>query len=195
MNAITEYVFDMLPYMGASLLVYLCTRIIILRKSTINPWREGAILFFIIFSVGLASQTVIPSLEFTSSGISIYSGGAHKTNLIPGMVFINTVRDVLNGRTHSLLINFIGNIVMFMPFGFFSALLLKINAKKAALIGFSVSLFIETCQMFLPRTSDVDDLILNTAGALLGYATYKLLSRHFNNFFMKFQNPAKNPTE
>ena len=38
-----------------------------------------------------------------------------------------------------------------------------------------ISLFIESTQLPLPRTTDVDDLILNTTGALIGYGLYRLI--------------------
>lgn len=40
---------------------------------------------------------------------------------------------------------------------------------QCAAAGFCVSLFIELCQLPLNRCSDIDDLILNTLGALAGY--------------------------
>ena len=71
------------------------------------------------------------------------------------------------------LINFLGNIIMFMPFGLFIPYLWGISGKKTILIGFSSSLFIEFCQLFLSRGTDVDDLILNTLG---GQTTKKFMS-------------------
>lgn len=60
---------------------------------------------------------------------------------------------------------------MFMPIGFFSPLLwTKLNSlKKVTLFGFGISFIIEFTQLFLSRATDIDDLILNTIGAMLGY--------------------------
>lgn len=53
---------------------------------------------------------------------------------------------------------------------------------KTALFGFGVSLFIEATQLILPRGTDVDDLLLNTFGTLLGYALFALIRKRFPNF-------------
>ena len=42
-------------------------------------------------------------------------------------------------------------------------------------------MFIEICQLFLTRGTDVDDLILNTLGVVFGLLCYKLLYKKFNN--------------
>lgn len=41
--------------------------------------------------------------------------------------------------------------------------------KYVLLFGFGTSFAIEVLQMFCGRTSDVDDLLMNTLGALIGY--------------------------
>ena len=48
---------------------------------------------------------------------------------------------------------------------------------KSALIGFCASAFVEVFQLFLPRSSDINDIILNTFGALCGFWLYLLLRR------------------
>jgi len=45
-----------------------------------------------------------------------------------------------------------------------------------------ISLFIETTQIFLPRATDVDDLIMNTLGGLIGYILYLLVKKRFPQF-------------
>ena len=117
----------------------------------------------------------------------------HTTNLIPFKVFVDTYREVVGGHITPLLINFFGNVVMFMPIGFFTGLLWRFTAAKAVFIGFLSSLFIEVSQLFLARSSDVDDLILNSLGALFGFLIYKAMKAVFPKFTEKFKN--KNPTE
>ena len=55
--------------------------------------------------------------------------------------------------------------------------------KNIILIGFVISLFIEFCQLFISRGTDIDDLILNTLGTIVGLLIYKLLSKKFNKLF------------
>ena len=72
----------------------------------------------------------------------------------------------------------IGNFAMFIPTGIMTPLIYKnINSlKKVVLTGFLISLIIEIIQLpFAVRASDVDDLILNTLGCLLGYGILTLV--------------------
>lgn len=69
-------------------------------------------------------------------------------------------------------VNLYGNIGMFVPTGIILPILYKGVDRlwKAVGIGFAMSFIIEVTQLlFYERTSDVDDLILNTAGAAIGY--------------------------
>lgn len=68
------------------------------------------------------------------------------------------------------------NIAMFVPLGFFTAGCLRWGLRATALSGFALSTFIELSQLtgnwglagFTYRTFDVDDIVNNTAGAVLG---------------------------
>lgn len=66
---------------------------------------------------------------------------------------------------------YIFNILLFVPLGFFVPLLWKpFHAQNKILrIGFLCSFAIEFLQMFCGRMTDVDDLLTNTVGAVLGY--------------------------
>ncbi len=77
-----------------------------------------------------------------------------------------------------VLVNIAGNIAAFMPFGFLLPLVTdrRMHTGKVFLYTFLLSLCAETLQL-ISRTGafDVDDLILNTAGGVLGYWCYMLL--------------------
>ena len=67
------------------------------------------------------------------------------------------------------------NIAMFIPLGFFTAGCLRWGLRATALSGFALSSFIELSGNwglagFTYRTFDVDDIVNNTAGAVLGAA-------------------------
>lgn len=78
-------------------------------------------------------------------------------------------------------LGYILNIFMFMPLGFLLPLIWKSfrQARKTVLYGFLMSLSIEVCQLFCFRTTDIDDLIMNTVGAFFGFLCWKLLKRLF----------------
>lgn len=78
------------------------------------------------------------------------------------------------------IINLGGNIVGFMPFGALLPVLAK-EARRAwrtALLSFEVSALVEVTQLiFHVGCFDVDDIILNTLGGLLGYFVFWMLRR------------------
>ena len=63
------------------------------------------------------------------------------------------------------------NAVMFLPFGFLLPVLWQScrSWKTTTLAGFATSALIELLQLFCFRATDVDDLLMNTLGAFLGY--------------------------
>ena len=71
------------------------------------------------------------------------------------------------------------NVVMFMPLGFLLPLLWKEyqSLVRTAIIGFCFSCGIAFCQLFNRRVSDVDDLLMNTLGAILGWLIWIVFSR------------------
>ena len=70
---------------------------------------------------------------------------------------------------------YIMNIIMLMPLGFLIPYIWKNyrNIYKVAVIGFLFSFFIEISQIPTNRAVDIDDLIMNTIGTVLGYAIWK----------------------
>lgn len=78
------------------------------------------------------------------------------------------------------LVNVVGNVAAFMPFGF----ILPIISRRSRLwyntvsFGFIFSMTLETLQILLRVGSfDVDDMILNTLGAAFGFVLYKFVQR------------------
>lgn len=73
------------------------------------------------------------------------------------------------------------NVIMFMPLGSLLPFIWKEYRElwKIVLAGAIFSLFIELAQLPTNRLADVDDLLMNTLGAVLGYAVWKLVGRYF----------------
>lgn len=79
---------------------------------------------------------------------------------------------------HSVIINLIGNIVAFAPFGFFLPILWKPgkNAVVCVVMSAVFSLLVETVQLFTKVGAfDVDDILLNAMGGLAGFLAYYLI--------------------
>ncbi len=74
--------------------------------------------------------------------------------------------------------NVIGNMIMFLPYGFFISYYLKSKKIYLPLILTTITSFsIELVQMSIGRVFDVDDILLNLIGGTLGYLSYLLLQR------------------
>lgn len=100
-------------------------------------------------------------------------------NIVPFHFLYDYVFGVINtgflNETKYFLINTAGNIGLFIPFGFFISVLTKKNLFRVFIFSFSFSLLIEILQFFQMyfhivglRTMDIDDVILNTIGGVLG---------------------------
>ena len=79
-----------------------------------------------------------------------------------------------------LLINVIGNTAMFMPLGVVWPIVYKeLNThKKVIAAGVGFSFVIEILQLlFYDRVTDIDDLILNSLGFVVGYLIYLFVKR------------------
>ncbi|MGG4469608.1 VanZ family protein [Paenibacillus alvei] len=78
--------------------------------------------------------------------------------------------------------NLFGNILAFMPFGFFIPLLFANVRKLSSVIGcaFALSVSVELLQLVTRiGACDVDDVILNTLGGFCGYWLWKVMKRAF----------------
>ena len=74
--------------------------------------------------------------------------------------------------------NVLGNMVMFVPFGFFVSYFLKLEkVYSITLITLLTSITIEITQLLIGRVFDVDDLLLNLVGGVFGYLLYELIHK------------------
>ena len=72
--------------------------------------------------------------------------------------------------------NVIGNMLMFLPFGFFISYYIEADSVKLPLLLTSIaSLAIEIVQMCIGRVFDVDDILLNLIGGYLGFVIYHVI--------------------
>ncbi len=70
--------------------------------------------------------------------------------------------------------NVIGNVLLFVPFGIFVSNYVKSKSFfPVFLLSCLVSCTIEFAQSMIGRTADIDDVILNTLGGVLGHFIYK----------------------
>ena len=72
-------------------------------------------------------------------------------------------------------VGYLLNVVLFVPLGFLLPLLWPKEDRfwKILLAGVSFSLLIELSQLLNLRSTDIDDLLLNTIGAVIGFALFR----------------------
>ena len=185
---------DVYPILLISLPLIILIRITVLRFNNkkgikLNLWHEAGFLLFSFFTILILSSTVFPSITITENGISTNAfTDMWKTNLIPGRIIITSISSKKNFESYYSTYNFLGNIAIFIPIGFFIPLLWrKINFPLSILCGFIFSVLIELTQLFLPRFTDIDDIILNTFGTILGAIMYFILNLIAPKFTNKFK--------
>lgn len=77
-----------------------------------------------------------------------------------------------------ILENILGNIAIFIPFGLLLPIVQKDKSKKIILYGLITSALIEIIQyVFALGSSDIDDLMLNTLGTVIGYLLYIIIHK------------------
>ncbi|WP_335436989.1 VanZ family protein [Neobacillus niacini] len=82
---------------------------------------------------------------------------------------------------HNSVKNLLGNIIVFVPFGFLLPMVFSRLTKFLSVIflSFAISLLFEVTQLLFRLGSfDVDDLILNTAGSGIGFLLFRLFKPH-----------------
>ena len=124
-------------------------------------YEELLKLFFIIYILCLFQIVTAQDVSF---------GGV---NIIP---FKEIFR--YEAGTYLFYKNILRNVLLFLPFGFFVGYFIKVKKVSVMLLlTFIVSLSIETIQLSIGRVFDVDDVILNVLGGLIGFILYKVLNK------------------
>lgn len=141
-------------------------------------YKEFYNLLFIVYILLL--YYLLLSTENATSGI----------NLIP---FTEMTR--YNIGSKAFFYNVVGNIVLFIPFGYFVSDYLKAKRTHHILLtSVLISLTAELIQFKIGRAFDVDDIILNVVGAIIGFMCYismRAVKNHLprflqNNIFYNF---------
>lgn len=72
--------------------------------------------------------------------------------------------------------NVIGNMLIFVPFGFFISYFIKVSkVRYIVILTLIASITIEVTQYMIGRVFDVDDILLNLLGGLAGFSLYTLI--------------------
>jgi glycopeptide antibiotics resistance protein len=134
----------------------------IFRFTSIHFQRRsmGTNGFWLINTIG----SLVVIFAFTLATIGVRN---HETRQVVWIPFAGG--EYSNINTSLSLIKLLGNVALFVPLGTCLQLLTRWSIKLTVLLGFAVSLVVETLQFLLSRgTSTTGDVILNCGGTLIG---------------------------
>ena len=151
------------------------------RTETVSPAQSLIRILFLVYCGLMLWLLFGQRMEGGHLDINL-DGNGENLNFVP----FETVRLywhlLQNGASQALLrhaiVNLVGNVVMFIPLGFFLPKLWQKQRKlwRTLLTTALIILLVELTQLFtLVGSCDTDDLILNVLGAAIGYGGYKIL--------------------
>lgn len=124
---------------------------------------------FVVYFMGVLFMT--GGFEIFTNGIPTFFSSP---NLIP--VFY-TVQDILN-NPGEMLSQIIYNIILFIPFGFLLPCCFpnkQWNSKRLLPYCIAAICFVEGLEFISGRYFDIDDFFINSLGAFIGYAIYRMV--------------------
>jgi len=162
-NEILNFIKSLWPMLLLFIIVICSIRIIdiIFNKKKMIIHQELMNLMFIVYLFLLFQLVTTTDFESFSN------------NFIP-------FKEIMRYKLDSSLFyrNVIGNIILFVPFGYLVSYYLK-NTKYyiALILTFITSISTEIIQMYIGRSFDIDDIILNIVGGILGYIIFRIQSK------------------
>lgn len=128
------------------------------NKQSLILYKELASLIFIVYVMCLFYVVTFQDVSWSTSNFTIFKE-IFRYEFGSKMFFRNVV----------------GNMIMFIPYGFFISYFLKFKKAYPVLaMTFLTSFTIEITQLLIGRVFDIDDIILNLLGGLVGYTIYYL---------------------
>ena len=171
---IINYLIKFTVVMVIALILYIIIRLTWLKKKNREfHWKnEWATLLFVSYLAALASLTIVPTFYWTNAGLQISDFHLiKKYNLVP----FRTLSHQIQYFSYTSLVNLVGNVLLFIPIGFLAPFIWSKYKewKNALILGLLVSGTIEIIQYFIGRSTDIDDVIVNTLAIMLGAFLYK----------------------
>lgn len=178
-GTICGYFLQAFPIACIAGIIYFAIRFIHFKKNKARiKWGQEILkLLFVCYLTGLISLVILPANFWLFVYDGIFLGWWDEMGQVFRIGDVNLVPSVIKWLNGELSIGnwvktmLIGNIAMFIPFGFFLPLVSEIKSSKKSLLVFAaVPLFVEIFQLIFGRSFDVDDLICNFIGIIMGSA-------------------------
>ena len=152
----------------------------ILRKPWRRPWRHEAVLG--MFVAYIAALLVMALEGNWASPANMLASARERLGSLEGIYLtpFNTIRQQIEKLpSDESLTQLLGNTLLFAPWGFFLPLLRRCFRRllPVAAMCLALTCMIEFTQLFIGRTVDVDDLILNFLGSMCGAGLWWIIHR------------------
>ena len=170
---LTDAIKDIWPMLTIFLVVIISIRLMYIHNSSEKFvfYKEFFNMLFIIYAL-ILFQLLTNTEMNASSGI----------NIVP---FTEILRYEV-GSTQ-FYVNVIGNILVFLPFGYFVSSYIKATKVSHILLVMLITSFtIEFVQHYIGRSFDIDDILLNVIGSIIGFLLYigfTAIKKHLPKFF------------
>lgn len=187
MNTITSAIYEALPFYIAAVPIIILIMYIIKEKMKCLGIKHKIIEKIFILGFILSLLFVLSITVGNNNPIKFQNANWNSVNIKPFAGMYMLYITAINGDIYSF-INLFGNIIIFIPWGFFLAVYYKETKNeefKILIIAILTSFFIEIIQLFAGRAADITDIILNSIGVVLGRLIFCYLSILFKNFFNK----------
>lgn len=172
-DTLSDAITNIWPMLVIFLVVLIAIRIsyIKINHERFVFYKEFLNLIFIVYALLLFQ--LLTSTELNKSG---------GLNIVP---FAEIFRYEIGSKL--FIYNVVGNILIFIPFGYFVSGYVKANKVSHILfISVLTSLTVELVQLQIGRSFDIDDIILNVAGSIIGFLLYiglTAIKKHLPRFF------------
>mgnify|MGYP004460087109 CR=1 FL=1 len=177
-NSVINQFIQVIPITLLVGLLYIIFRFLKLKKinSDINYKKEILYLIFICYIVGLFNLVLVPRNFWNTFWHNIFYNLNENPfagifdfsyNFIPTIYKIIIGEYTLDSWGKAMIV---GNFLMFIPMGIMLPLVFKnINKKNIFVIAILITLLIEILQPIVGRSFDIDDIIMNFIGSIIGY--------------------------
>lgn len=170
---------DVVPITCLVGLVYaLCRAVYLKKRGRTAAWgTEFMRLLFVCYLTGLINLVLVPGNFWSSIWFYVrngYPSGADfylfsgSFNFVPSLLKCLRGELVLGSWVKQMLA---GNLLMFLPMGFFLPFVSpRVSRKNIFVCAIAIPAVFEIIQPIMGRSCDIDDLLCNFVGILLGYA-------------------------
>lgn len=176
-DSIAGYFLQALPIACLAGIVYIVIRLCRARKSgTQIKWPTELLrLIFVCYLTGLVSLIILPANFWLYVYDGLVFGWWDELGPVLQLGDVDLVPSVIGWLSGELSLGnwvkkmLIGNIAMFIPMGFLLPLATKVKGRKNLLrASIMIPLACEVLQLIFGRSFDIDDLICNFVGIVLG---------------------------